>query len=89
MDIFRHPFVATCSESYRQLSGRADQDLRPITRSRIDRHLARCPACRQMFERVTRTMEALRGMSATEHPSIANTVADRIRHDHPSYGDAP
>lgn len=81
-----HPFTATCAETGRRLPALADGELGRITRRRVERHLAICPGCRRMFERLLRGIDALRAARsepAPASPSVADAVLERIRAEDP------
>jgi predicted anti-sigma-YlaC factor YlaD len=78
------PWVATCEETRERLSARLEDDLRGRERKRVDRHLARCPYCRELLRSLARTVEGLRSLGRGDAlppvgPSVADAVVDRIR----------
>lgn len=92
MSLLTHPFTADCAETARRLSAHADGTLGGIHRRRVERHLAVCPGCRRMFERLMRGLAALRDLRGDPPPitpSIAEAVRQRIGDEDPRNGGHP
>jgi anti-sigma factor RsiW len=77
----------SCAETEARLSDHLDGDLSITEDRRVHRHLARCRRCQSVFDSLTRVVERLRSLGREDieaaMPSIAETVATRIRRKHP------
>lgn len=89
MELVLRPWVATCAETQEHLSEELEGELRGRTARRIRRHLALCPHCREALRSLRRAVDGLRSLGRTgptptpDPPSVADTVADRIRRNDP------
>jgi anti-sigma factor RsiW len=79
------PWMATCRETRARLSDYLDDDLRPRTRRRVSRHLARCKHCQALLESLTRTLEQLRSLGSidqgTTEPATVRAIVERIERE--------
>ena len=79
------PWIGTCAEAEARLSDHLDGDLSPSEERRLRRHLARCRGCASVYDSLTRAVESLRSLGRegldTSVPSVAEAVAQRIRHE--------
>jgi predicted anti-sigma-YlaC factor YlaD len=85
MELVMHPWAATCAETRERLSAYLEGDLRARERKRVDRHLVRCPRCREVLQSLGRAVERLRSLGHADvevaAPSGAHSIVDRIRAD--------
>jgi anti-sigma factor RsiW len=79
------PWMATCRETRARLSDYLDDDLRPRTRRRVSRHLARCKHCQALLESLTRTLEQLRALGSIDQgaaePATVRAIVERIERE--------
>jgi predicted anti-sigma-YlaC factor YlaD len=78
--------VATCAETRERLSAHLDGELHGRQATRVIRHLARCPHCRETLRTLARAVAGLGSLGRAEalppaSPSFADGVVDRIRSD--------
>jgi predicted anti-sigma-YlaC factor YlaD len=84
MDFVLQPWVATCDETRERLSSLLEGSLAGREAKRVLRHLVRCPHCREALRTLAGTVEGLRSLGRLRppaQPSVADTVAERIRRD--------
>jgi len=76
-DVLLRPWIATCHETPLHLSDYLDDELRPRTRKRVRRHLARCERCQALLESLERVVTGLRSLGdvAQPEPSPATVTA--------------
>jgi anti-sigma factor RsiW len=81
VDLVRHPFRATCTETSAALSDHLDGELHGYRRWRVLRHLATCERCQAVLRSLRETVEHLRALGQSEpeaQPSLVDGVVDRI-----------
>lgn len=85
LNLLMKPWMATCRETRARLSDYLDNDLRPRTRRRVSRHLARCKHCQALLESLTRTLEQLRSLGSIEQgspePATVRVVIEQIEQE--------
>lgn len=83
MMVLMRPWVASHDETQEHLSAYLEGELRGREYKRVVRHLALCPACRDILRSLALTLERLRslgrGDASPPPPSVADAVVDRIR----------
>lgn len=87
MSFLMRPWAGSCAETEARLSDHLDGDLSAAKDRRVHRHLARCRQCQSVFDSLTRVVERLRSLGREDieaaMPSMAETVATRIRRERP------
>jgi predicted anti-sigma-YlaC factor YlaD len=85
VELLIRPWVATCAETRERLSAHLEGELRGRDSKRVFRHLARCHRCREVLRSLARAVDALRSLGqadvAPPAPSVADSIADRLRPD--------
>lgn len=83
LDFLLKPWVATCRETSDHLSDYVDDELTGRSLTRVQRHLHRCKHCQALLESLTRTLDQLRSLGATEPaeppPGTVDAIVSRIR----------
>lgn len=87
MSFLMRLWAGSCAETEARLSDHLDGDLSAAKDLRVHPHLARCRQCQSILDSLTRVVERLRSLGREDieatMPSIAETVATRIRREHP------
>lgn len=74
-------FELPCQHVSALMSEYAEDDLGPVRRRRVGRHLRRCERCRAVYRSLLRTIGALRALAEHQppaRPELADVVVRRI-----------
>jgi anti-sigma factor RsiW len=67
--------------THAHLSEYIDDDLSPAERERVEDHVGMCPHCRRVLRTLRRTLQSLMELPVEPHPSVADGVIERLRHE--------
>lgn len=85
MMLLMRPWIGSCAETEARLSDHLEGDLPEAEERRVRRHLARCRRCASVYDSLVRAVERVRSLGREDTdvpvPSIAEAVAERIRHE--------
>lgn len=83
LDFLLKPWIATCRGTGDRLSDYVDGELTGRSLTRVQRHLHRCERCQALLASLTRTLDQLRSLGATEPaeppPGTVHAIVTRIR----------
>ncbi len=85
MNVLTRPLIGSCADTEARLSDYVDGELATASARRLRLHFFVCRGCRRMHASFLATVEQVRALgradAETPTPSLAESVAERIRHE--------
>ena len=73
-----------CQQRLEQMSAALDGELSPPERRELDRHLAACPDCAQVFDLLSRQSQALRALDVSAPEGLTHSILSRLPRQTPA-----